>query len=51
MPYLAAGRVAVLGVLLVLGVEVVDGVRHDVPGVHRLPDTVQPSINQSSHSH
>ena len=28
---------AVLRVLLVLRVEVVDGVRHDVPRVHRLP--------------
>jgi hypothetical protein len=28
---------AVLSVLAVLGVEVVEGVRHDVPGVHRLP--------------
>ena len=28
---------AVLRVLLVLRVEVMDGVRHDVPRVHRLP--------------
>ena len=28
---------AVLGVLLVLWVEIVDGIGHDVPGVHRLP--------------
>ena len=34
---LAAAGGAVLGVLLVLRVEVVDGVRHDVTRVHRLP--------------
>ena len=35
--YLARIGGAVLCVLLVLRVEVVDGVRHDVPGVHCLP--------------
>ena len=35
--YLAGGSVAVLGVLLILRVEIVNGVRHDVPRVHRLP--------------
>ena len=36
--YLAFSIGAVLGVLLVLRVEVVDGIGHDVAGVHRLPE-------------
>ena len=36
--HLGVGGGAVLGVLLVLRVEVVDRVRHDVPRVHRLPE-------------
>ena len=35
---------AVLRVLLVLRVEVMDGVRHDVAGVHRLPEHVNHQI-------
>ena len=34
---------AVLGVLLVVGVEIVDGVRHDVARVHRFLKTGSPS--------
>ena len=41
---LAAAGGAVLGVLLVLRVEVVDGVRHDVARVDRLPEKYLSSL-------
>ena len=36
---------AVLGVLGVLGVEVVESVRHDVPGVHGLPQGARDALH------
>ena len=37
--HLGGSRGAVLRVLLVLGVEVVDRIGHDVPRIHRLPES------------
>jgi len=39
---------AVLRVLLVLRVEVMDGVRHDVPRVHRLPEGGRDGLHSNS---
>ena len=37
--HLGGSRGTVLRVLLVLGVEVVDRIGHDVPRIHRLPES------------